>query len=153
LLELNRLDPFELREALVDAILEGIYQPASDWVEERELATQITDAIRAVDIAEKEESLNRVEELQKYFSKIENSLENLELRAETIIFDRPSLRLWQTLCIDAFLALNQSRKRGIFRQAYNSEMMVPVNLRSLEELIVDDLKENIVVSLKEVAVL
>lgn len=151
--ELKRLDPFELREALVDAILEGVYQPASDWAEERQLATQITDAIRAVDIAEKEESLDRIEPLQEHFSKIENTLENLELRAERIIFDRPSLRIWQTLCIDAFLALNQSRKRGLFKLQYNDDMMVPVNVRSLEELIVDDLEESILNSLEEVAAL
>jgi len=150
-LELKRLDPFELREALVDAILEGIYQPASDWVEERELATHITDAIRAIDIAEKEESLDRVEAIEDCFSKIENTLENLQLRGETIAFDRPSLRLWQTLCIDVFLALNQSRKRGLFKLPYNKDMMVPVNFRSLEELIVDDLKENILILLEEVA--
>jgi len=151
--ELKRLDPFELREALVDAILEGVYQPASDWAEERQLATQITDAIRAVDIAEKEESLDRIEPLQEHFSKIENTLENLELRAERIIFDRPSLRIWQTLCIDAFLALNQSRKRGLFKLQYNDDMMVPVNVRSLEDLIVDDLEESILNSLEEVAAL
>jgi hypothetical protein len=153
LLELKRLDPFELREALVDAILEGIYQPASDWEEERVLATHITDAIRAVDIAEKEESLDRVEVLQEYYTRIENALENLELRAEIIIFDRPSLRLWQTLCIDAFLAVNQSRKRGLFKAPYHQDMMVPVNFKSLDELIVDDLEESILISLEEVAML
>ncbi len=151
--EMKRLDQFELREALVDAILEGIYQPASDWLEERELATHITDAIRAVDIAEKEERLDQPKALEEFFIRIEKSLKNLELRAETISFDRPSLRLWQTLCIDAFLTLNQSQKRGLFRLPYNKELMVPVNFKSLEELIANGLKESILVSLKEVATL
>ena len=153
LLEVKQLDPFELREALVDAILEGIYQPASDWQEERELANYITEAIRAIDIAEKEESFDRIEALQVYFTKIENTLEKLELRAELIKFDRPALRIWQTLCIDIFLSLNQSRKRGIFRLSYNKDLMVPVNFRSLQELIVDDLRDQIIGSLQEIAAL
>jgi hypothetical protein len=149
--ELKRLDPFELRESLVDIILEGIYQPASDWQEEQIVATAVTNTIRAIDIAEKEESLDKIENLQNLFNKISKGVYDLQERAEKIVFDRPSLRLWQTLCIDIFLILNQSHKRGIFNLPYDQDLMVPVNYRSMHELFNDNVHEQLILALREIA--
>jgi hypothetical protein len=149
--ETRELDPFELREALVDLVLEGVYQPASDWQEERELSGLVTLAVKAVDAAEKEVKLSEVANIKSHFENIEKTLEQLEIRAKLIVFDTPSLRLWNTTCVDLLLSLNQSKRRGIFALPYNPELMVSVNLKSMQELIVDEIRSDIISALQEIA--
>lgn len=128
------VDPYEVREALVKSALLGVYQPASDWEEERTIAEAFTEAVSAAAKFEIEPDapVNKL----KAVDTLENLIKTLRpfyLRAMQISFEPLAVELWVILTFYSVATVNSLRVNRLLDEDVRDDLLIPLNLAAFEE--------------------
>jgi len=128
------IDPYELREALVNVTLLGLYQPRSDWVEEKAIAERFEGALAAVSRFEIEpdapiNKLQAVEQLEKLIE----SLEPFYLRVMQLSFNPLAVELWVILNFYTVATINSLKVSRLLSSEVVEDLLLPLNLPAFQE--------------------
>lgn len=128
------VDPYELREALVNVILLGLYQPRSDWSEEKTIAELFESAVSAVSRFETEPDapINKLQAVEK-LEKLIESLEPFYLRVMQLSFDPLAVELWVVLNFFTVATINSVRVGRFLSDEVAEDLLLPLNLAAFKE--------------------
>jgi hypothetical protein len=128
------IDPYELREALVNVTLLGLYQPRSDWVEEKTIAERFEGALAAVSRFEIEPDapINKLQAVEQVEKLIE-SLEPFYLRVMQLSFDPLAVELWVVLNFYTVATINSVRVSRLLSNDIVEDLLLPLNLSAFQE--------------------
>jgi hypothetical protein len=130
-------DPYPIKEALVEILLEGIYQKDSDWVEEQLICEEISKLGEFLSLAEKEELGKENKAINLSCTELISKIENLQSRASSIKIDTVSLKLWYILTIGVIKDLNGITHNQLLLDKKQESLtyLVPGDISSLIEVL------------------
>jgi hypothetical protein len=128
------VEPYEVREALVNVALLGLYQPRSDWQEEREVSDAFLGAVKAASRYEidPDAPINKLD-LVDQMEKLVATIQPLSERAMQLSFEPLAIELWIVLCFYTLATINTVRIGRLTDEAISENILVPLNLAAFKE--------------------
>jgi hypothetical protein len=123
------VDPFEVRDALVNSMMVGLYQPRSDWEEEQEIVGRFRVAVMMCHRydSDSDTPIHRVE-LISAIEQLVSAIEPFYNRGMSIVIDREGLEFWYILCMHTVAKLNHAPPSAIIDPEKKTSLFLPLNV-------------------------